>query len=158
MFPGLRTSTVLAVLLSCSCGMPRDPEGTSERIASTHELRVGVSDNPPWTKATHPVPQGIEPDLIRQFAARNGARVLWTRGSETPLIQSLERHELDLGSTTAGAPPLPFGKDAGGRSTSSSPLPVKISSSSRSTASSRGTCVRRRPSRERCTRQARSPK
>ena len=166
MFPGLRTSTVLAVLLSCSCGMPRDPEGTSERIASTHELRVGVSDNPPWRKATHPVPQGIEPDLIRQFAARNGARVLWTRGSETPLVQSLERHELDLvvggfdkkthWSTTAGAP-LPFGKDAGGRSTSSSPLPVKISSSSRSTASSRSICARR-PSRERCSCQARGPK
>lgn len=124
MFPGLRTSIVLAVLLSCSCGMPRDPEGTSERIASTHELRVGVSENPPWTKATHSVPQGIEPDLIREFAARHGARVQWTRGSETPLVQSLERHELDLvvggfdetthWSATAGAT-LPFGKDAEGK-------------------------------------------
>ena len=124
MFRELRMLAPLAFLAASSCGIPRDPEGTSERIASTHEIRVGVSDNPPWTSAARAVPQGMEPDLVREFAARNGARVLWTRGSETPLVQSLKRHELDIviggfdkkthWSATAGVT-QPFVKDARGK-------------------------------------------
>jgi ABC-type amino acid transport substrate-binding protein len=78
------------------CGLPRDPEGTSDRIASTHELRVGATDNAEWVKADSAEPQGIEPELVRQFASRIGAHVLWSRGSETSLAQSLKHHELDI--------------------------------------------------------------
>ena len=85
----------LAVLLA-SCGLPRDPEGTSERIAATHELRVGVTDNGEWVDASGAEPRGIEPDLVRQFAARIGAKILWSRGSETSLAQALKHHELDI--------------------------------------------------------------
>ena len=87
------------LLMVCSlaaCGLPRDPEGTSQRIASTHELRVGVTDNGDWVDASGPEPQGVEPALVRQFASRIGAKVLWTCGSETALAQSLEHGELDL--------------------------------------------------------------
>jgi polar amino acid transport system substrate-binding protein len=83
-------------LLTAGCALPRDPEKTSQRIAETRELRVGVTDNPPWTDAQTADPAGIEPDLVRQFASRIGAKVLWTRGSETALAQSLKNHELDL--------------------------------------------------------------
>src|SRR4051812_16887984 len=99
MFRPLRThpSAILILpLLAASCALPRDPEKTSERIASTHELRVGVSDNPPWTIDAGAEPQGTEPDLIRAYASRTRARVLWTRGSETSLVKSLKDHELDL--------------------------------------------------------------
>jgi ABC-type amino acid transport substrate-binding protein len=78
------------------CGLPRDPKGTSERIAFTHELRVGVTDNGDWVDASGAEPQGIEPELVRQFASRIGAKVLWTRASETALAQSLKHGELDL--------------------------------------------------------------
>ncbi|WP_458389812.1 transporter substrate-binding domain-containing protein [Sphingomonas sp. F9_3S_D5_B_2] len=114
-----------SVLLTAACGLPRDPEGTSERIASTHELRVGVTDNPPWTDASHAEPTGREPDLVRRFAASTGAHVMWTEGSETALVKALKDHELDLviggfdaktqWSSTAGAT-QPFAKDAGGKS------------------------------------------
>jgi ABC-type amino acid transport substrate-binding protein len=117
-----RTILILALALG-SCGLPRDPEGTSDRISRTHELRVGVSDSPPWTIAD-PEPQGIEPQLVRRFASQVGARVLWTPGSETSLVQSLKNHELDLviggfdkktqWSSTAGVS-QPFAKDAGGK-------------------------------------------
>jgi ABC-type amino acid transport substrate-binding protein len=86
----------LIVCLIAGCGLPRDPEQTSGRIAATHELRVGVTDNPPWVDAQSAEPTGIEPDLVRGFASRLGARILWTRGSETSLAQSLKHHELDL--------------------------------------------------------------
>jgi polar amino acid transport system substrate-binding protein len=115
------TATMALCLLTASCGLPRDPEGTSERIASTHELRVGVTDNPPWVDATHAEPSGLEPDLVRRYAASTGARVLWTKGSESALVRSLQEHELDLviggfdaktqWSSTAG-PTQPFAKDA----------------------------------------------
>ena len=87
----------LALSLSlAACGLPRDPEQTSNRISATHELRVGVTDNREWVDASGAEPQGIEPDLIRDFAARIGAKILWTRGSEASLAKSLKRHELDL--------------------------------------------------------------
>ena len=93
----LRNAFVLEVLvLMAGCGIPRDPEKTSDRIASTHGLRVGVTDNGPWVSAQDAEPRGIEPDLVRQFAARIGAHVLWSRGSETALAQQLKHHELDL--------------------------------------------------------------
>ena len=92
----LRCWPVLLSLVTVSCGLPRDPEGTSERIAATHELRVGVTDNGAWVDADSSEPDGIEPELVREFARRIGARVLWSRGSETSLAQALKHHELDL--------------------------------------------------------------
>ena len=89
---------VIACLLlgPVACSLPRDPDGTSKRIAATHELRVGFSDNAPWTDGGGTEPQGIEPELVRAFAAKVGARVAWTRGSESTLAQALKHHELDL--------------------------------------------------------------
>jgi ABC-type amino acid transport substrate-binding protein len=111
-------------LLAAACALPRDPEKTSQRISSTHELRVGVTDNPPWARASGGEPQGIEPDLVRNFAGRIGARVRWTRGSETSLVKSLKEHQLDLviggfdkktqWVSTAGVS-QPFAKDAEGK-------------------------------------------
>jgi ABC-type amino acid transport substrate-binding protein len=78
------------------CGLPRDPENTSQRVAASHELRVGATDNGEWVDAQSAEPRGIEPDLVHQFAAQIGARVLWTRGSETSLVHALKENELDL--------------------------------------------------------------
>jgi ABC-type amino acid transport substrate-binding protein len=117
---------VLPILFSlvAACGLPRDPEKASNRIASTHELRVGVSDNPPWTIARGGQPAGPEPDLVRRFAEQIGAHVRWRRGSESTLVHALEEHDLDLviggfdkktqWSTTAGLS-QPFAKDADGK-------------------------------------------
>jgi polar amino acid transport system substrate-binding protein len=92
----LRCWPLLLTFSLVACGLPRDPDKSSERITANHELRVGVTDNPPWTDAQSSEPSGIEPDLVRQFASRLGAHVLWTRSSETRLAQALKHHELDL--------------------------------------------------------------
>ena len=93
----LRCWCVPAICLSvAACGLPRDPQKTSERVAATHELRVGATDNGEWVDAQSAEPRGIEPDIVRQFAARVGAHVLWSRGSETSLAQSLKHGDLDL--------------------------------------------------------------
>ena len=67
-----------------------------ERVAATHKLRVGVTDNPPWVAASSAIPTGIEPTLAQDFAQGLGAKVLWTRGSETGLTESLKSHDLDI--------------------------------------------------------------
>jgi ABC-type amino acid transport substrate-binding protein len=117
-------AALLLMPLMVSCGLPRDPEGTSERIGSTHALRVGVSDNPPWASMSGAEPQGIEPELVRRFAASIGAKPEWTRGSETTLVKSLKQHDLDLviggfekrtqWSSTAGIT-QPFARDSDGK-------------------------------------------
>jgi polar amino acid transport system substrate-binding protein len=92
----LRHWAVFLPLLLTACGLPRDPGKTSRRIASTHQLRVGVTSNPPWVEARGAEPSGVEADLVREFASRIGARVQWTEGSETSLATALKDHQLDL--------------------------------------------------------------
>lgn len=92
----LRWWPVLSALTLAACSLPRDPEESMERVQSTHELRVGATDNPPWINAGTEQPAGIEADLIRRFARQNGAQVRWTRGSETMLAEALRKHELDI--------------------------------------------------------------
>lgn len=91
-----RCCVFLPLILASACGLPKDPEGTSDRIASTRELRVGVTDNRPWVDAHSPEPAGIEADLVRHFAERLGAKILWSRGSEAALAEQLKHHDLDI--------------------------------------------------------------
>jgi ABC-type amino acid transport substrate-binding protein len=92
----LRFWPLLLLAAVASCSLPRDPEKTSGRIASTHELRVGASDSSGWVDTSGAEPKGVEPALVRGFAAQLGAKVLWSRGSETELVQALKEHRLDL--------------------------------------------------------------
>lgn len=92
----LRTLPMLLPSLLLACGLPRDPQGTRERVGQSHVLKVGVTSRPPWTVLTNGDPPGIEPDLTRRFAARLGAHIVWTRGSESELAEKLQHHRLDL--------------------------------------------------------------
>lgn len=86
----------LALVLAAGCDLPRDPEGTLDRLRGG-TLRVGVAHNPPW--AALPAPGealGVEPRLVRALAAELDARVEWVPGSETALLQALEHRRLDL--------------------------------------------------------------
>jgi membrane-bound lytic murein transglycosylase MltF len=75
--------------------LPRDPEGTLERVRGG-VLRAGVSEHPPWTERAPGSPRGIEAELVGAFAQRLGARVQWVWGSEQPLLEALERRDLDV--------------------------------------------------------------
>src|SRR5829696_4777577 len=99
---------VAFAVLVAGCGsvrIPADPDGTLDRVRGG-VLRVGVSPHEPWTTVTAAEPGGIEPDLVRRWAAGLGARVAWTVGGEQPLVQAMERGELDLviGGITADTP------------------------------------------------------
>ena len=98
---------VLGLLAGCSATIPTDPEGTLERVRGG-VLRVGVSPNPPWTElsGTGSEPTGLEPALVRDFAASLDADVEWTPGGEEALMKALDRGEMDLviGGLTARSP------------------------------------------------------
>ncbi len=85
---------VLAFLLA-SCGLPRDPEGTLERVDGS-SMRVGITDSPPWTVLTNDEPAGVEPALIEEFARDLAAEIEWVEGSESEILEQMELGHLDL--------------------------------------------------------------
>jgi polar amino acid transport system substrate-binding protein len=88
-----------------SCGLPRDADGTLDRVHGG-ALRVGVSDHPPWTAIRDGQIDGIETRLVAELARGLGARPVWRRGAESELLDALHRRELDIvvGGLTADSP------------------------------------------------------
>ena len=86
-----------AVLLGTGCGIsiPTDPDGTLDRVRGG-VLRVGVTENPGFVELRGGgEPRGIEPELVREFAAALGADVEWVEGTERELVEGLREGELD---------------------------------------------------------------
>lgn len=76
------------------CGMPRDPEETLRRIEDGI-LRVGISENRPWTRMNNGRVSGIEVRLLRELARQLNARIVWVQGSEAELLEALHVFQLD---------------------------------------------------------------
>lgn len=92
---GLAALAAAGLSACTSSGYPADPEGTLDRI--THgTLRVGVVHHPPFVDASGAEPSGVEPDLVRAFAAEHDARTEWTVSGEEALMTALEKGDLDL--------------------------------------------------------------
>ncbi len=100
-----RLTAVLIALSLASCGVPRDPEGTLERVRGG-EMRVGVSSSDPWATWPGDEPSGVEVDLVEDFAVEIDSEVVWVEGSEAEVIEALEVGELDLviGGLTSTSP------------------------------------------------------
>lgn len=94
-----------AIAMTSGCGIPRDPEGTLDRITGG-VLRVGVSPAPGLVQATGGEPGGPLADLVVAFADVRDAEVDWRVDSEEDLVDDLEAGELDLaiGGMTAATP------------------------------------------------------
>ena len=76
------------LLLLAACGpIPRDPEGTLERVRRTHVIRVGVVEGD-RVAAWRP--------LLGRVAAATGSAPRMETGALEPLLVRLEQGELDL--------------------------------------------------------------
>jgi ABC-type amino acid transport substrate-binding protein len=97
--PRMMAAAMLAgalALTACGTSFPADPDGTLDRVTGG-TLRVGASDNGEWVSLTaNGEPQGREPDLVRAFAAKLGAEIEWSEGTEHVLAEGLKHGELDL--------------------------------------------------------------
>jgi len=93
----LRSAVPLLVALAVSaCDLPRDPEGTFDRVRGG-TMRVGVVERRPWT--TLPASGGaggLEGALVAELARELGARIEWVRSSESQLLEALKLRELDI--------------------------------------------------------------
>jgi polar amino acid transport system substrate-binding protein len=95
---------ILALALT-ACGLPRDPDGTLERVEGS-SIRVGITDSPPWTTTAQEEPAGVEPALIEELASELDAEVEWVEGSESEILEDIEEGHLDvaIGGFTADNP------------------------------------------------------
>lgn len=98
----------LAAAIAClvACGLPRDPQGTAERVAALG-LRVGVVLDSPWAcTSARSALAGADVALIRDLARAQELDVTFTTGGETRLLAALRRFELDLvvGGLVADSP------------------------------------------------------
>lgn len=103
---GLAAVTTVAAVSACGGPLPRDTDGSLDRITGG-ELRVGISENPPWTQvADDGDVDGREVDLVTDFARNHDAAVRWTPGAESELIMSMARGDLDVvvGGLTSDSP------------------------------------------------------
>ncbi|MPZ72023.1 MAG: transporter substrate-binding domain-containing protein [Nitriliruptorales bacterium] len=86
---------VLLLVATAACDIPRDPEGTLQRVAGD-VLRAGFTEAPPWASGAVSDPQGVEVELVEGFAETLGARVEWTKAPEAELFKALEVRSLDI--------------------------------------------------------------
>jgi len=86
--------SLILILSTTACNIPRDADGTLDRVQGG-EVRVGLAHNPPWVDALDSQ-AGIEPGLVAELARQLHAKVSFVKGSETKLLESLHRRELDI--------------------------------------------------------------
>ncbi|MEU4692454.1 transporter substrate-binding domain-containing protein [Actinoplanes sp. NPDC023714] len=93
---------ICTTLLLSGCGFPRDVGTTLDDVRGG-VLKVGITDNPPWTSVPD---RGAEAELVRRLAERTGSTVEWYPGSESALMAALKDRVLDLvvGGLEADAP------------------------------------------------------
>jgi DNA-binding transcriptional LysR family regulator len=83
------------VLFASACGIPRDPDGTLDRVTGG-TLRVGASPHDGLVIVDDGVVSGSLATLIEGFATDRDAEIDWTVDSEEGLVDRLERGSLDL--------------------------------------------------------------
>jgi len=114
---------LLVTIAAVSCNLPRDPDGTLDRVRRG-AMRVGFVIDTPWVTDSAGGPGGIEPAFVHALARELGGRVEWVRGQQSNLLEALHRRELDLviGGLTASSPwkqevalTRPFYTDTAGR-------------------------------------------
>lgn len=82
------SAAILIAGLAACAELPRDPEGTTERVRRTHEIVLGdIAGAPPSPDAEW---------VLDRVAARLGARVTRVDGHGEDLLNRLEKGKVDL--------------------------------------------------------------
>lgn len=92
----MRKLIVLAWLaLLSACTFPKDPENSFEE-AREKALLVGAVPNPPYVEITNNQFTGIEVEKLREFAERENLLIEFEKGTESELVEKLEKFELHV--------------------------------------------------------------
>jgi ABC-type amino acid transport substrate-binding protein len=90
-----RILALLATAIVVACNLPRDPEGTLDRVRGG-TMRVGAAVDTPWVTDSSGTVGGIEAHIVNELARQLNARVEWHRGPAAVLLDSLKERELDV--------------------------------------------------------------
>lgn len=89
--------SLLMLLLQGCDRWPADPRHSLDAAIERGTLKVGVVANPPWVSITHPdTPEGLESQLVTQFAQKLDMTVEWSTGGVEEQIEALKSFQLDL--------------------------------------------------------------
>ena len=92
----LLVAAATVLLGGCQGDFPADPQGTLDR-ARDGVLRVGVSENPPWTDvAPDGTVGGSEVELFTDYAETIDAEVEWVPAGENTLAAMMGEGRLDV--------------------------------------------------------------
>lgn len=83
---------VLLAFLVTACNFPKDPENTYKN-AQEHQLKIGVTENIPFTSKNE---EGKEIDFLKEFARSENLETEFIYGSESDLIEKLEKREIAI--------------------------------------------------------------
>lgn len=86
MMASMKAWILLLALAGCA-DLPRDPDGTLDRVKGEHRVRIGLVDGGAETAW-----RGV----VEQIAASTGARPVVRHGMVEPLLLDLEAGDLDL--------------------------------------------------------------
>lgn len=120
----MKRAIILAILLLAACDMlPRDPAGTSKRIAEKRTFTVALAD-----PTVHEAPQVLT--LVHEVERRTNAKAQWLPGAGEALFQQLDDGTLDLviGRFTTESPwamDVAFGPPLSTTGTKEAPLQLK---------------------------------
>ncbi|MBB4004660.1 ABC transporter substrate-binding protein [Aurantimonas endophytica] len=101
-----RSLLALGILASfAACDLPRDPEGTTERVRGGN-LVVGVIEGSPYAALPDQAAQGEEATLALAVARALDPKPVWIRGTGESIFAALESGDVDLaiGGIAASTP------------------------------------------------------
>lgn len=91
----MKKISILLLMFLAACVFPQDPEHSFEE-AQKNGLLVGVVDNPPFTSISGETFKGSEIDLLKKFAEKEHLQLKFKEGSESDLIEDLEKYKLHV--------------------------------------------------------------
>jgi polar amino acid transport system substrate-binding protein len=91
----LAAPTFLLLAAVTACGLPRDAEGTMDRVRGG-TIRVGMVVDTPWVTDSAGGAGGVEAALVGEIARGLNARPEWVRAPESKLLEALKTRQLDL--------------------------------------------------------------
>jgi len=85
----------LLASIGMSCNLPRDTRDSFD-YAKSHALKVGVVDNPPFSRYDSDSIRGTEIKMIEEFAQKEGLEVEFIPGSESSLVERMKEAEIHV--------------------------------------------------------------
>lgn len=86
---------IILLLTATRCGIPKDPRN-SYKEAQSSKLKVGVVNNPPYSYYDGKDAKGTEVMLIEEFGKEKNLEIEYLSGSESELVEKLEKTEISV--------------------------------------------------------------